>query len=122
MTQEHFIVKITRTSRPAGRNGEWRAYDFETHDFDSIAEARAWIKTEYDGHNRPLKTRKPMYIDTKSRGTIQTGWVFHGKITEGDRSRPNCWRTDYLQDWVGIARVTKEPREGKQGECESVAV
>lgn len=113
--QDHFIVEITRTSRVAGRGGDWITYDAATHHFDSIAEARAWIKEQY-----PQKPVSAVYVDTKSRGTVQTGWIFGRKergCTQSD------WRTVYyLRDWVSIARVTKEAREGKQGECESVDV
>lgn len=112
----HYLVQIARTSRNAGRNDDWSRYDSETHHFDSAQDACAWIKEQYDGSLRSLGPRRvPIFVDTKSRGTIQCGWIYSGteRHEEG---------TVYLRDWVSVARVTREAREGVQGECESVNV
>lgn len=121
----HFIVQITKTSRNAGRVGDWMRYDHKIHDFDSAEEAKAWVwenyvSNRYDGLFGGK--RRSVFVDTESRGTIQSGWIFSGKEEQQDRSRANGRSTVYLQDWVTIAEVTVERREGKQGECKSVDV
>lgn len=116
MSQGHIIVQIDKTSRPAGRGGQWARYGSELAHFNTVREALAWIKGQYDGRTRPVGPRRvPVYVDTKSRGTIQTGWIYSGK--EGDSDG-----TTYLQDWVSLNRVLKEYREGQKGELESVDV
>ena len=113
--QSRYIVEIVRTSRAAGRGHDWCRYEHETHDFDSVGEAKDWIKEQYHRGERPFSGRRsPIYVDSASRGTIQCGWIYSGKETSGG--------TTYLQDWVSILQVVREPREGQKGEVMSVDV
>lgn len=58
--------------------------------FDSIGDALAWARMKFDGHYK----RERIFVDTKSRGTIQTGWIYRMR---GD---------DHY--WVSFSRVISE--------------
>jgi hypothetical protein len=58
--------------------------------FDTLSQAQAWVRREYRG----CKSEGPVYIDTKSRGTFQTGRIYRRK-GEG-------------RHWVTFSRVLSE--------------
>lgn len=63
--------------------------------FDTLPEAIAWVRAEYKGCSK-----QPMYMDTKSRGTIQCGAIYRVKA-DGEH-------------WVSFSEVTSETkREAK---------
>lgn len=86
------LLEITKTKRFFGRNQEWFKYDVKHERFDTIKDARAWMRETY-GNGK----RQPIYVDTKSRGTFQTGWIFSSKDDDG-----------YLQDWVSVNEIVSE--------------
>lgn len=51
-----------------------------------------------------LRTKNPMYVDLKSGGTKQVGYVITGK-TEMQRD-DYSWSTQYIDLWVSIAEVS----------------
>lgn len=88
------LVEIQETFRAMGRNQDWARGGYETLRFDTVADAMEAIRDRY-----PQKRRKPIYQDTKSRGTIQAGWIFSNKLD---------WEKTFQQDWVTLAEVTSE--------------
>ena len=97
------LLCTTPTARAYGRNQQWFCCDNQkTERFDTVADALAAVKKRYGNAKR-----SPMYSDTKSRGTIQTGWVISGKNDDG-----------YTQDWVSLSRVLSETNRV----CESVDI
>lgn len=93
------LVEISQTARHMGRNQEWFRYGNATHRFDNASDALAWIAANYPN----AKSRKPIYVDTKSRGTIQTGWIYSGR-DDGN----------YTQDWVSLSEVLSETERTAQ--------
>jgi hypothetical protein len=87
------LVEITKTARGFGREQEWRRYSVETNRFDNAADALRWI----DEHYPRKKNRRPIFVDSKSQGTIQTGWIYPGR---------DCH--NYTQDWVSLREVLSE--------------
>jgi len=85
-------VTVTPTNRtPRGTWTRWQSY---TRHFDTMADAREFLRDEY-AH---CKKRIPCYQDTRSRGTIQTGYIYCFKIREDGK-------TYYQQDWVSFAET-----------------
>ena len=52
-----------------------------------------------------IKTRNPMYIDTKGGEAVQTGYVLTAK-TEFDKGDYTGYTTQYIDLWVTIQIVT----------------
>lgn len=86
------LLEIEKTARPYGRGQNWFRYDSKLLRFDSVPDALAEIVQRYRG-----KKRAPVYVDTKTRGTIQSGWIYSGR-DDGN----------YTQDWVTLAEVVSE--------------
>lgn len=98
------LIETTYTCRHAGKGQDWYSYDRNTARFDTVEDALAHIRAVYPN----VKGRQPIYIDTKSRGTIQCGWIYSRREEQQDRSRANGRSTVYCRDWVSLMRVTSE--------------
>jgi hypothetical protein len=89
-------LHISYTLRSPHPSSEWTMVHEENKRFPDMAAAMGFLKQQY-GH---VKKRRPCYVDTKSRGTIQCGWIYCYKgerdISHGDM------RTIYQQDWVHV--------------------
>lgn len=93
------VVHISYTQRTPHPSSAWTRVH-ETHrTFPDLDTAKAAIKDQY-WH---VKKRLPVYLDTKSRGTIQTGYIYCYKDTYEDRHTPK--HTIYNQDWVTYTQV-----------------
>lgn len=92
-------LHISYTLRSPHPSSEWTMVHEESKQFADMAEAKKFLKYRY-GHG---KKRVPVYVDTKSRGTIQCGWIYCYKgerdISHGDM------RTIYQRDWVHVYEV-----------------
>lgn len=56
--------------------------------------------------NNAIKTKSPMYIDTKDGESKQIGYVITGKTDFEDRDNYK-WCTQYIDLWVRILTVTE---------------
>lgn len=84
-------IAITRTWKSYSPRAEWESYDQEDKLFSDMRAARAWLKDSL-----PSGTRKPMYIDTVSRGTIQCGFIVGFRHDDySDRGQ----RLKHLEQW-----------------------
>lgn len=93
------LVEVTQTARAMGRNQEWCRYNNATHRFTNEDDALNWIDANYSNK----RGRKPIFVDTKSRGTIQSGWIYSGKDNG-----------NYTQDWVTLSEVLSETERTAQ--------
>ena len=93
-------LHITRTSKGYNEpSGEYHTYDDSVKNFESMAEAKAWLKEEYFYS----KTRYPIYQDGKDGQAKRTGWIYAFK-GDGDERYAE---PDYLcQDWITFNKVT----------------
>lgn len=87
-------VRFSYTQRTPHHSSAWTEVHEDCRTYPDMEAALAAVKEQY-WH---VKTRKPVYQDTVSRGTIQTGWIYCYKDTYQDRHTP--LHTIYNQDWV----------------------
>jgi uncharacterized protein YccT (UPF0319 family) len=107
-----YVFKTTTTMKEYNRDKWWIMDDivktFETtastlsealKSFQKFVEGTAYITIS----NNALKTKEPMYIDTKE-GVKQCGYVITGK-TEFQDDRIYKWSTQYVDLWVNISEI-----------------
>lgn len=112
-----YSIKITSTAKGYAPKDEWSTFDVSRHFFDTLDEAREFVRDRYAG-----KRGRPIYMDTKSRGTIQCGYIFSSREEDQDRSAADGVYRYMRQDWVSFERVISHPTENRKGEVESVDV
>lgn len=101
-------LEITKTGKSYSPRSHWTVYDKEAHDFETLADAKAWVR-----ENIPKGKRSPIYVDTKSRGTIKTGYVIGFRV--------NDFRDRHLEQWwLSFAEIIRHPTEGRAGELRSL--
>ena len=110
-----YSVKITCTAKGYSPKDEWRTFDHSRHFFDTLDEAREFVRDRYGN-----KRGAPIYMDTKSRGTVRCGTVYGSREMDGDRSARDGWYRYMRRDWVSFERVISRPTENRKGEVESV--
>lgn len=87
-------VHLSYTARTPHPASAWTLYHEQTLRFNDMAAVKDFLRRQY----LYCKKRVPCYQDTKSRGTIQTGWIYCYK------DREDC-KTYYRQDWVSVGNV-----------------
>jgi len=89
-------IIITEICRPMGRNQSWSRFKKHEINTTSVAQARVELK-EYLGNGiyNVKRPRQYVFVDTKSRGTIRTGYIYSG-IED----------TNYLQAWCSFYETT----------------
>lgn len=108
-------IVITKTWKSYSPRAEWESYDRESHFFDTIAEAKTWIR-----ENVPTGKRHAVYQDTKSRGTIRNGWIVGFRVNDYDHYGKKVKHLE--QWWIVFERVISHPTENRKGEVESVDI
>lgn len=93
-------VSITRTSKAYNEpSGEYTTYDIETKEFDTIKQAKDYVKDQYFY----CKTKRPIYQDGKNGEAVKVGYIYCYR-GDGDKryNEPNF----LCQDWVIYQKVT----------------
>ncbi len=91
------LMQVTMTGKGCHPDDKWAMYHYYEKRFDVMQDARNYLKDEY----YYCKTRKPMYVDTRSRGTIQCGWIYCMKVKEEGK-------THYEQHWVSLFEESRQ--------------
>jgi|ERR1044071_5005305 hypothetical protein len=88
-------MHVSMTARTPHPSSEWTIYHEYSKQFPDMASARDYLSDEY----YYCKKRKPIYQDTKSRGTVQCGWCYCFKTREEGK-------VHYEQHWVSFHDVS----------------
>ena len=108
-------LEIAKTWKSYSPRAVWSRYENEAHNFETMADAKAWVK-----ENVPPGRRAPMYVDTRSRGTIKCGYIVGFRVNDYD-AHGN--RVKHLEQWwISFSEIVRHPSEGKQGELRSIAL
>lgn len=91
------LLRITHTARTPHPSSQWRCFDEREKHFESIEDAKAYLKDEY----YYCKKRIKCYLDTTSRGTIHNGWIYCYKERDYNQHTGRI-ETHYRQDWVSF--------------------
>lgn len=108
------LVKVTLVNATEGvRFGYWPPDNPEFGPYDDLKSLYKEMKAEWGG-----KVGK-VFLDTRSRGTIQVGWVFTKKM-KYENARGDGPDHFYTREaWVEVIR---EVESAQQAEYETVAV
>jgi len=109
---EKYLFKTQTSMKDYNRDKWWISYDYvgqieiEAISLKDALEKYAQIVEEKHCigiSKNALKTKRPMFIDTKDGRTIQTGYVITGSsIFHDDEARK--WTTQYIDLWVEILK------------------
>lgn len=95
------MIRVNISSQKKGMSpkDEWQGMGvIDTTYHTTMKEAKDYLKAKYGKHKR-----EPIYLDTKSRGTIQNGWCFSFRDWEFTSQGGRYY---YIQqDWAAFDRV-----------------
>lgn len=107
-------IMVTETCRAAGRNQSWAVFKEHVLFAEDIKEAHNILRG-YLEHIYNVRRRKPIFVDTKSKGTLHSGWIYSG-IED----------TTYLQAWCSFydhkTRLHVNPKTGAKYYTDSEAL
>lgn len=91
-----YTAHITMTGKGYSSKEEWSVF---AEDIVSAVTLTALTTKLVERYGKSWKHKKPMYRDTKDRGTIKIGWVIGFHAADWSHSPVTRWRQ---QDWVSI--------------------
>jgi len=90
-------LHITRTSKGFGSKENYGTFDTETKNFDSLKDAKDFLKEEYG-----TCKRSKMYVDTKDGTSKHIGYIYGFKNKDWSHNSESWLQ----QDWVDFSKVT----------------
>jgi len=97
----YYRLRVTKTARGfSNRQEDYRVFDRETKDFETLEEARNYLQETY-GQVKRVK----MYIDTKEGLSKHVGWIYCFKNSDISHVPVEKWLE---QDWADVSKVKEE--------------
>lgn len=90
-------LHITRTSKGFGSKDNYQIFDTETKEFNSLKDAKDFLKEEYG-----TCKRSKMYTDLKDGSSRHIGYIYGFKNKDYSHNSESWLQ----QDWVDVAKVT----------------
>ena len=84
-------LRITMTGKGYHPSSKWERFADDTHNFDSITEAKAWLRDRYG-----TCKRVPMYMDSEEG---KVGYIYSFRADDISHVPVQRW---IQQDWVGF--------------------
>jgi hypothetical protein len=91
-------LRITRTSKSFNPRDRYTEFDSEVKTFTDLAEAKAWLKSEYGDHKRDK-----IYQDGRNPA-MHVGYIYGFKNRDISHNSA-AW---LQQDWITFYEVTRE--------------
>ena len=97
MSYTFYRVRVSHTAKTVGSSESFRLFDKQDHNFDSLEQAKAYVRETYGG-----RSRVKMYRDIPDTNQGEhCGWVYRMGIVK----EYNDEHSYYQQDWVEIQKL-----------------
>lgn len=91
-------LRIAHTGKGYGRGSKWQLFDESRKAFDSLADAKRWIRETY-GKSK----RQAQYTEREDGTSYRSGWVIGFRNSDWSHSPVEKW---LQQDWITVVEVT----------------